>query len=135
MTVQEYNALNVFTRKLTFIFTETKILMSFPNTWRVWLTCISSLETSMFSSFLVLFIISLNTYSSCYYLHFNTFFFFFILFHSKLKTKMYLALQSLELDLTKMMHMFRHIDFLICQEKCFLISYTSKKSTMDIFWC
>lgn len=26
---------------------------------------------------------------------------------SKLKTKMYLALQSLELDLTKMMHMFR----------------------------
>lgn len=26
---------------------------------------------------------------------------------SKLKTKMYIALQSLELDLTKMMHMFR----------------------------
>lgn len=28
---------------------------------------------------------------------------------SKLKTKMYLALQSLELDLTKMMHMFRYV--------------------------
>lgn len=26
---------------------------------------------------------------------------------SKLKTKMYIALQSLELDLTKMMHMYR----------------------------
>lgn len=26
---------------------------------------------------------------------------------SKLKTKMYIALQSLEIDLTKMMHMFR----------------------------
>ena len=31
----------------------------------------------------------------------------FLVFSSKLKTKMYLALQSLELDLTKMMHMFR----------------------------
>lgn len=29
---------------------------------------------------------------------------------NKLKTKMYLALQSLELDLTKMMHMFRYTD-------------------------
>lgn len=31
--------------------------------------------------------------------------------HSKLKTKMYLALQSLEQDLTKMMHMFRYAGF------------------------
>jgi len=49
VTVQEHKAVNVLTITLTFIFTETKILMSFPNIWRGWLTCISSLETSVFS--------------------------------------------------------------------------------------
>lgn len=42
-------------------------------------------------------------------IHFDYNFFFFFLPCSKLKTKMYIALQSLELDLTKMMHMFRSV--------------------------
>lgn len=39
---------------------------------------------------------------------------------SKLKTKMYIALQSLELDLTKMMHMFRWTIVLILSFSIFL---------------
>ncbi len=57
---------------------------------------------------------------------------FLILFHSKLKTKMYLALQSLELDLTKMMHMFRYTIFFLCQEKNISTVLCSSKKVL--FW-
>lgn len=112
-----------------FFFTETKILMSFPNTWRVWSTCTSSLETSVVSLFLF-YLLDQIFFSSWYCLHFNIFFL--ILFHSKLKTKMYLALQSLELDLTKMMHMFRYTLFFSLQRKNIsTVLYSSKKI---LFW-